>query len=428
MKHTLKKITDTKVSLHIIVSADELSHAKDHALKTLGPRMSLPGFRPGKVPATVAEKNLDPSVLANETVEEAINHALNEAIRAEDLRVLDQPGVEIGEFKPYETLEFTAEIEILPKVTLGNYTKLKSKRDKVVVKNDEIDQVLQRMRQGFSEKKDVDRAAKKGDEVTIDFEGRDKAGELVAGAAGTDYPLQLGSGTFIPGFEDGLVGKKAGDSFDLPLTFPKDYHSEALKGAKVIFKTTVKKVVEVQLPEVDDAFAKKAGPFESKQELLDDIKNEITAQKERAADDKLKDDLLSELAGKSKVPFSEVLVNDQMDSVEKDTMQNLMYRGISPEQYMESQGFKDREEWCEKEFKDVAIQRVRSGLVLAELSKAEKVEVSKEELETRLTEMKKQYPDAKTKADLDAPESRRDLANRVLTEKTIDRLVEINTK
>ncbi|MBC7746552.1 trigger factor [Pedobacter sp.] len=428
MKHTLKNLSDTKVSIIITVSSEELLHAKGHALKTLGPRMSLAGFRPGKVPANVAEKHLDPSALASETAEEAINHAINEVIKLEDLRVLDQPSVELGEFKPYESLEFTAEIEILPAVTLGDYTKLKAKKEKVVVSEDEVDQVLQRMRQGFGEKKEVSRAAKTGDEVVIDFEGRDKAGELVAGAAGTDYPLTLGSNSFIPGFEDGLVGKKVGETFELPLTFPKDYHAEALKGAKVTFKTTIKKVTEVDLPVVDDAFAKKAGPFETATELLDDIKNEILVQKERVADDKLKDDLLGELADKSTVPYSEVLVNDQMNSVEQDTMQNLMYRGLSPEQYMESQGFKDRDEWREKEFKTVATNRVRSGLVLAELSKAEKIEVSKEELEARLVEMKQQYKDPKTQAQLDTPESRRNLANRVLTEKTIDRLIEINIK
>lgn len=428
MKHTLKKLSDTKVSLAITVSADELKHAKEHALKTLAPKVKVPGFRQGKVPAAVAEKNIDPSALASEALEEAINHALNEAFAAEDLRVLDQPSVELGEFKPYESLEFTAEVEVLPAVTLGDYTKLKTKKDKVEVTEEEIQEVLGRMLRGFAEKKEVDREAKDGDEVLIDFEGRDEKGELVAGAAGTDYPLVLGSKTFIPGFEEGIIGKKAGETFDLPVTFPKDYHAEALKGAKVSFKTTIKKVTELELPEVNDEFAKKAGPFETKQELLDDIKNEIKTQKDRAADDKFKDDLLTELADNSEVPHSEVLVQDQMNSVEQDTMQNLMYRGMSPEQYMESQGFKDRDEWREKEFRDAAIRRVKSGLVLAELSKAEKVEVSQEEVQTRLDEMKAQYKDPKMQAQFDTPETRRNLANRVLTEKTIDRLVEINSK
>lgn len=428
MKHTLKKLSDTKVSLSISVDKDDLAHAKTHALKTLAPRVKVAGFRPGKVPMNVAEKNIDPSALASEVVEEAINHALNEAFAAEDLRVLDQPAVELGEFKPYDSLEFTAEVEILPAVKLGDYKKLKTKKPKVEVGDADIDEVLQRMRQGFGERKEVERAAKEGDEVTIDFEGRDEKGELVSGASGTDYPLQLGSKTFIPGFEEGIVGKKTGETFDLPLTFPDDYHAAALKGAKVTFKTTIKKIVEIELPKVDDELAKKAGPFETKKQLLDDIKNEITAQKNRTADEEYKDALLGELAEKSEVPHSEVLVQDQMNSVEQDTMQNLMYRGLSPEQYMESQGYKDRDEWREKEFRDAAIRRVKSGLVLAELSKAEKIEVSKEELEARLNEMKQQYNDPKMQAQFDTPESRRNLANRVLTEKTIDRLVELNSK
>lgn len=428
MKHTLKKLSDTKISLEISVERDELLHAKEHAVKTLAPKVKVAGFRPGKVPPAVAEKNLDPTALASETVEVAINHALNDVITSEDLRVLDRPSVELGEFNPYESLAFTAEVEILPAVTLGDYKKLKAKRAKVTVAESDIEEVITRMRQGFAEKKEVTRAAKEGDEAIIDFEGRDEKGELVAGASGKQYPLSLGSNTFIPGFEEGIVGHKAGEEFDLPLTFPDDYHADALKGAKVTFKTTLQKVNEVVLPEVTDEFAKKAGPFESVKELRDDVENEIKTQKERQADDDYKDALLGELAENSTVPLSDVLVEDQMKGIERDTMQNLMYRGITPEQYMEAQGYKDHDEWHEKEFKEAAIRRVKSGLVLAELTKAEKIDVTQDELEARLAEMKSQYKDPKMQAQLDSPESRRDLANGVLTEKTIDRLVEINTK
>lgn len=428
MKHTLKKLTDTKVSLAISVTADELDTAKQKALHKLAQKVNVAGFRPGKVPAHVAEKNLDPTVVANEAIEYAINAALNQAIEAEDLRVLDRPQVDLGDFKPYESLNFTAEVEVLPPVKLGDYTKLKAKRHVAKVTDADIDEVMDRLRGGHSDTKETDRAAKNGDEAVIDFEGRDEKGELVDGASGKDYPLKLGSGTFIPGFEDGIVGHKAGDVFDLPLTFPADYHSAALKGAKVTFTVTLQKVREVALPELTDEFAKKVGPFETIDQLRDDVRTELTAQKEREADDKYKDDLLGELAEKSDVPVPELLVEDQIKGIQQDLQQNLMYRGLTFDQYVQSQGFTDEADWREKEAQEAAVRRVKSGLVLAELSKVEKVQATTEELEARLAQLKQQYPDPKTQEQLDTPEVRRDVANRLLTEKAIDRLVEINTK
>lgn len=428
MKHILKKLTDTKISLAITVTAEELAVAKERALRSLAQKIKVPGFRQGKVPIHVAEKHLEASAVANEAVEYAINAALSQAIEAEDLRVLDRPSVELGDFKPYELLTFTAELEVLPPVTLGDYKKLKTKRTVAKVTDADISEVIDRLRTGHSETKDTDRAAKDGDEAVIDFEGRDEKGELVDGAAGKEYPLRLGSGQFIPGFEEGIVGHKAGDEFDLPLTFPKDYHSAALKGAKVTFKVTLQKVREVVQPELNDEFAKKVGPFETIDQLRDDVKTELKAQKEREADDKYKDELLGELAEKSEVPAPAVLVEDQIKGIEQDLRQNLMYRGMSFEQYLEAQGFKDEADWREREAREAAIRRVKSGLVLAELSKVEDIQAGTDELEARLTQLKSQYPDPKTQQQLDTPEVRRDVANRVLTEKAIDRLVEINSK
>jgi trigger factor len=429
MKHTVKKLSESKVELTISVDAKELGEAKAFAVKELSKTMKVAGFRPGKVPAAIAEKNLDPAGLANETVEYAINRAVSQVVDKEDMRILDRPKVDLKDFKPYESLEFTAEVEVLPEVKLGDYKKLTAKKDAVTVKEADIKEVIDRMLQGYAEKKEVERAAKDGDEVVIDFDGRDEKDAPVNGAKGEQYPLTLGSKTFIPGFEEGLVGRKVGDEFDLPVTFPDDYHAEALKGAEVTFRIKVVKVQEIVLPTLDDELAKKAGGFATIDELKADIKKEITSRKTQQAEDKYKDDLLGALVEKSEVSAPELLVHDQMHSLEQDATQNLMYQGISPDQYMESQGYKDAHDWHEKEFRDAAVRRVKAGLVLAELSKAEKIDITQEELETRLDEMKKQYannPDVIKQ--LDSPDSRRDLANRVITEKTIARLVELNSK
>lgn len=427
MKHTRKDLSPTKVELTITLNADDLASIKKLTLTKLSKNMKVAGFRAGKVPLSVAEKNIDPTTLASHLVEDAVNAYVIEAITKEDLRALDSPKVEVEDFKPDTELKFIATVEILPKVTLGDYRKLKAAKQKVEVKADDINDVIERLRLGFAEKNEVDRPAKKDDEVWIDFVGTDKDGNEVAGATGKDYPLKLGSNTFIPGFEEGLIGKKKGDEFDLPLTFPKDYHATQLAGAKVNFKVTVKKVNEISLPNVDDEFAAKTGPFTSVADMKADIESELKAQKEREAGDALKDSLVEQLVKVSEVPVPEVLVADQMASIERDTVQNLLYRGMTIDQYVEEQNL-SKDEWREKELKPAAERRVQVGLVLAELSKAENIEVTKDELDIRHQEMLGQYNDSNMQKQLDTPEARRDLANRVLTEKTVDRLVELNTK
>jgi trigger factor len=425
MKYTLKNLSDTKVALTITLTKSELAEAKKVALGKLAGTVKVAGFRKGKVPASVAEKHLVPGTLDSEVLERGVNKAVVEALEAENIQPLDRPSVEVTKYEPGDVLEFTAEVEILPEIKLGDYKSLKVTPEKISVSAKDIDEVIERMRASFSLKSDVVRAAKSGDEVVIDFEGKDEKGELVPGASGKDYPLTLGSDTFIPGFEAGIIGKKLDEAFELPLTFPKDYHAAELAGAHVTFTVTIKKIQEVTLPAVDDELAKKAGPFENAAELKDDIKRELTAQKERTRDDKVKDELVGQLVGVSTVPVPEVLVADQQKSIERDTIQNLLYRGMTLEQYLAGQKL-TKEEWQEKELKAAAIRRVQVGLALAELSKVEKIEATKAELDARHEELLQQYPDPTMRAQLDTPESRRDLANRILTEKTIERLRELN--
>lgn len=424
MKHTLKKLSDTQVLVSVIASQQDLEDAKATALKHLSREIKVPGFRKGKVPANVAEKHLDPNMLGMEVTEHAVNATLTEVVTAENIRVLDQPKIELKKFVPYTELEFDATIDIIPAIKLGNYKKLKVKKSVKKVEQSDVDEVLERVKQNFAEKKEVKRAAETGDEVTIDFVGR-KDGEAFDGGTSEDYALVLGSNSFIPGFEDAIVGHKTGDKFDIPLTFPKEYHAENLKGAKVVFEVTLKKITEVKTPELTDEIAKKVGPFETVKDLTDDIRRELSAQNERVADNDYKDALIEELIKSSHVPVPEILVEDQIKSVEQDARQNLMYRGMTPDEYMAQKGYKDEAEWREKEFKDVATKRVQAGLVLAELSKLENIEVTKEELDARHNEMLAQYPNMKEQ--LDTPEARADLVNRIVTEKTLAKLVDLNS-
>ena len=425
MKTTVKHLSDTKVELTITLGEKELNDAELVALTKLAKDVKVPGFRKGKAPASVVAKNVDPNMLGQQTLDDALSKAVSEAFTTEKIQALDRPQVEVKKFVPGKELEFTAETEILPEITLGDYKKLTAKKAKVAVTAKDVDEIIDRMRQGFAEKKPVERAAKDGDEVVIDFVGK-KDGEAFNGGTANDYTLTIGSNQFIPGFEEGIIGHKAGDEFDLELEFPADYHAKDLAGAKVVFSTTLKEVKEIVLPELNDELAAKAGPFTSVDELKDDIKREITNQKEREATDKLKDELIDQLIEKSTIPVPDILVQDQSRSIEQDMVQNLMYQGMNLDMYLESKKL-TKEEWQNSEVKEAATKRVKAGLVLAELSKVEKVTATDEELVLKVNEYQQQYGN-KSGQDFTSPELQRDIANRLLTDKTIDLLLELNTK
>lgn len=428
MNTTVKYLSDTRVRATIKVEATELKAAEQVALKKLSKTVKVNGFRKGHVPLEVVKKNVDPNALAQETLENALSRAVAESFIENKLQALERPEVEVKKFVPGESLEFTAEADVLPKVKLGDYKKLKATEKKISVAKKDVDEVVERIRKSMAEKKEVKRAAKLGDEAVIDFVGK-KDGEAFPGGTGNDYPLELGSGSFIPGFEEAIVGLKTGDKKDIELTFPKDYHAPDLKGKKVVFETTVKKINEKVLPELNDEFAAKTGPFTSMSELTADIKRELEAQKKREASDELKDSLVKQLVAKSNVAVPAVLREDQVRSIEQDLMQNLMYQGLSIEQYWEQKGYKDRDAWVKAEANEAADNRIKAGLVLSELSKVLKIEATADELADHLNTYRKQYANNPEMAKrFEEPEVQREVANRLITEKTVDELVKLNTK
>lgn len=427
MKTSVKYLSDTKVAVNVTLGVSELKDAELAALNELGKDIKVPGFRKGKVPVSVVSKNVNPNMLAQKTLESALSKAVADAFISEKLQALDRPEVEVKKFVPGSELEFTAESEVMPKIKIGDYKNLKSTAKKVSVTKKDISEITDRLKKGFASKKTVQRPAKLTDEVNIDFEGK-KDGIAFDGGKGEKYDLVLGSNSFIPGFEDGIIGKKTGETFDLKLTFPEDYHADNLKGAEVVFTTTINEIKEVVEPELNDELAAKAGPFKTVEELEDDIKREITKQKETEATEKLKDDLVAELVEKSTVPVPDVLLKDQMKLIEQDTNRNLMYRGMSIDDYIKSLKYKDKNDWLENEVRPIAEKRVKAGLLLAELSKVEKIEATENELLEKINQLGKQYPSEDMRKHLKTPEVQRDVANRILTEKTVDRLVSLNSK
>ncbi len=421
MKTTITQLSDTKIQATISLEAKEIKDAEQVALTKLARDIKAPGFRKGKVPLSIAAKHVDPNALAQQSLDDALSKAVARAFTENDIQALERPAVEVQKFVPGQELEFTAEAEVLPKVSLGNYKKLTVKKTVDSVTEKDISEVIERMQKGFAERKEVKRPAKNGDEAVIDFVGK-KDGEPFDGGAAKDYSLELGSNQFIPGFEEGVVGHKVGDEFDINLQFPKDYHAKQLAGADVVFSVTLKAVKEIALPKVDADFAKKAGPFKTVAELKADIKRELKESREREALEKYKEALVGKLVEKSTVPVPETLVSDQMRSIEQDMTQNLAYRGTTLPAYLESI-HKTHEEWQQTDVKEAAENRIKSSLVLSELSKVEKVTATNEELAAKVSEYQEQYGGQQ---DFTTPEMQQQIANRLLTEKTIDRLVELN--
>lgn len=424
MKTKLKNISEVKVEMTFTLRKEELDAAEQVALTKLARDVKISGFRKGKAPLELVAKELDPLALGQQTMEDAMSKAVAEGFMAEKLQVIDRPQVDVKKFVPGEELEFTAEAEILPKVELGDYKNLKAKKPAVKVSAKEVDETIEKIRANFAEKKDVERAAKNGDEVIIDFEGK-KDGVAFEGGKAEKFPLELGSNSFIPGFEEGIVGHKTGDEFDLDLEFPKDYHAADLAGAKVVFTVKLGHIHEKVLPELNDEFAVKLGVKDA-EDLKKQIKEDLKTQKTSENDEKFKDELVRELVNISKIPVPEILVEDQKLSIEQDMQQNLMYSGLTLEQYLERMG-KTREEWLENDVKTAAEDRVKAGLALAELSKVEKVQATVEELDEHVNQLKKQYEkNEEALKQISSEETRRDLANRLLTEKSVDLLVELN--
>jgi len=425
MQTTRKNISETKVQLTITVDDKELDKVKQSALHKMSKQVKAPGFRAGKAPLSVVEKQIDGSQLQSEVLQATVNDYYQQAAGEEKLRTLANPEVEISKFVPFTSLEFKATVDVMPKVKLGDYTKIKKTVKKATVTDADVTEVLDNLRSKSSKKEPVERSAKNGDEVILDFDGTDAKGKAVAGASGKDYPLTLGSNSFIPGFEEALVGLKKGDTKDIKLEFPKDYHAKSLAGSKITFAVKVKSISAVVLPKADDAFAATLGPFKTLAELKKDIKSQLTAQKQSEEANKAKDAIVEELVKKSTFAMPEVLVTDQIAMLEHDFNQNLTYRGITKAEYIEQEGYTSEDEWKQKELTPQAERRVSVGIVLAEVADKEKIKIEPDELSERINQYKQQYNAQAT--EFDSPEMQREVASRLLTEKTVDRLYEIAT-
>lgn len=427
MQVAKKQLTETNVQLTITADTALLSQVKQEVLMHLNnTQIKVQGFRSGKAPLSLVEKQVEPSVLQNEFLDRIINELYIGAIAQEHIRPVERPQVTIKKFVPFSALEVEIVVEAVGAVKLSDYKKVKLEKKPVKITAKDVDDVVEALRVRAAEKKPVTRAAAKDDEVIINFAGTDtKTGESISGADGTEYPLILGSNSFIPGFEDNLIGVKPGEEKSFDLTFPKDYGVKALQDRKITFKTTVVTVNEQTKPKVDDAFAAQVGPFKTVTELKADIKKQLELERQQQSDRDYENELIEKITDQATVALPKALVDEEIERIESEERQNVLYRGQTWEEHLESEGV--TAEVHQEQKRPVAEKRVKAGLVLSEIAEAENVDVSKEELEIRLQILKGQYQDKQMLAELDKPENRRDIASRIVTEKTVQKLVDYAT-
>lgn len=421
MQITKQSPNSTTAVLSIALTSDELEPIKQQVLKELAKNIKIPGFRPGNAPLEMVQKQVDQQVLNQEFLEEAIQKYYPEAARQESLRPVDRPEISIKSFVPFSELSFEATVPVITDVKLPDYKKFKKPRIKAKVVTQDVDEVIDNLRTQSAEKESVERAAQTTDQVVIDFSGVDKNGKAVKGADGTDYPLVLGSKTFIPGFEENIEGLKTGDKKTFDVTFPEDYGVSSLAGEKVTFTVTVKDVKAIKKPKLDDEFASKVGPVKSVDELKSDIKKELSKEKQRQADLDYESELVRDITKKTEVDIPDVLIDEQEQRLLDEFKQNLTYRGQTIAEFLAEKDM-DEEEYRKNELRPQAEERVKASIVLSEIAEQENIQVTPEELEIRLQVLKGQYQDAKMQEELNKPESRQNIASRMLSEKTVAQL------
>ncbi len=413
------KETPTELTINISATAEDLEPIKQQVLKVLAKKVKAPGFREGKVPAQVAEKYIDTETMTTNFLDEAMTQLYAKATESEGIRPVTQPKVDLKKYVPYSTLEYEVTTGVIGPVSLGNYKGLKATAKAKKITDSDVTKVLDSLRDRLAERKPADRPAKKGDEVVIDFKGTDAKDEPISGADGKDYPLILGSDSFIPGFEDNIVGMKAGDSKTFDITFPGEYGVSALAGKKAKFSIDVKTVNEMIKPELNDDIAPKVGPFKTLDELKKDIRTQVEHESQQEFVRAQQNELIDQVYKNSKVEVPEQLVEQQMVYETDNLRQNLAYRGQTYEEFLESEGKTD-DEYKKEVIRPNAERQVKTGIYLSEIASSEGLTVNNEELDAQMQALNAQYTDAQMREQLAKPEARQDIASRILAQKVVD--------
>ncbi len=374
----------------IKIEGAEWEKLLDDAFNKANKKAKIPGFRPGKAPKNVYINNYGMESLfyeaSNKAIEVAYDKLLEENV---DLEIVAEPTVNINNIDE-KGVEFQFVLTLKPEVKLGKYTGLKAKKEKVTVTKEEIEHSIDHMREHYKENVVKEGKIAKGDIAVIDFEGF-KDGEAFKGGKGENYSLEIGSNTFIPGFEDQLIGLKAGEEKDINLTFPEDYHAEDLKGQAVVFKVKVNEVKEVIIPELDKEFFEDLGMegIDSKAALEKQVKENITVQKEKEADDKWTDELLAEAASTMECDIPEVMIETEQNRMVREYDQNLQMQGISLQQFCQFTNMTIDK--LKEEYKEAATKRVTYRLMIDAIIEKEKIKATDKEIDKYIEDLAIRY-------------------------------------
>ncbi len=383
LEHNMAKLT-------IEVAAEEFVKATTEAYKKNKNKISVPGFRKGKVPQSMIEKMYGPEIFyedaANIIIPDAYEKELSEH---KEIEVVSQPKIDVEQCRKGEPFIFTAEVALKPSVEIGKYKGVKIDKIDRSVSDEEIDKAIDRERESNARTISVeDRPVKDKDMTIIDFEGF-VDGEAFEGGKGENYPLTIGSGSFIPGFEEQLIGAVIDEEVEVKVTFPEDYHAEELKGKDAVFKVTVHEIKEKELPELDDEFASEVSEFDTLAEYREDVKKKLTEKKEADARTKKEDAVIEAIVNDSKMDIPEPMIETQARQMAQNYANNLQQQGLTLEQYFQFTGM-NMESFLEQ-MKPGAKKRIESRLVLEAVAKEEGFEVTDEDIDNEINRMAEQY-------------------------------------
>ena len=422
MKAELIKKEGNVVNFKLTIDNDKFEAAINKAYNKNKGRFNIAGFRKGKAPRRIIENNYGKGVFYEDAIDIVFPEVYPSALDELQLAPIDRPSIDVEEISKDNGLVLLVDVEVKPEFQLGEYKGVEVEKVEETVNEDVVNAKLEEMREKNSRLVSVEREIANGDTANIDFEGFD--GEVAfEGGKGEKYDLVIGSGSFIPGFEEQLVGKKAGEEVEVNVTFPEEYHAENLAGKPVVFKVKVNEVKVKELPELNDEFAADTTEFNTLAELRADVTAKAEEESKEAAKNELRNRVIEKVVANTEVEVPETMVNAQIDSSIMELNYSLQYQGFSIEQLLEMTGKSMQE--LRDERKEDAEKSVKASLVVDAIAKAENVEVSEEEVEAEVAKMAEAYnmtlpqiKEALKSNDLE------DIKGQLRIRKTIDFLVE----
>lgn len=389
MSLQVEKLEKNMAKLTIEVSAEELEKAIESAYQKNKNKISVPGFRKGKVPRKMIEQMYGASIFYEDAANELIPEAYEKAVEECEEEIVSSPKIDVTQIEAGKPFIFTAEVALKPEVTLGKYKGVKIDKIEVEVTEEEVNAQIEQERENSARTITIeDRPVKDGDITTLDFEGF-VDGVAFEGGKGTDYPLTIGSGAFIPGFEEQLVGAEIGKETEVKVTFPEDYHSADLAGKEAVFKCTIKGIKEKELPELDDEFASEVSTFDTLAEYKADVKKSLETKKADAAKREKEEAVIDAVIAEAQMEIADAMVETEQRQIIDEFAQRLQMQGLTMEQYMQYTGM--TADVVLEQTKPQALKRIQSRLVLEAVAKAENMEANEEEYENEIKDMAEKY-------------------------------------